>query len=180
VENATESDRLSAAIAEILGALGVVFGVAVLPDTTAELDPATFNALTRTKYAVPLVRPVIVVLVEVESPSLNVVQELPSVEYSTMKSVIVEPPLDAAVHDAVIDPAPATSVKPVGAEGTVRGETEVVHTEATPMPTLFTALTRNVYDVPFVNDVTDAEVAVDVPLMNENHVVPPFVEYSTS
>ena len=58
----------------------------------------------------PLVRPVIVVLVEVESPSLNVVQELPSVEYSTMKSVIVEPPLDAAVHEAEIDPAPATSV----------------------------------------------------------------------
>jgi hypothetical protein len=171
---------LSAVIAEILGALGVVFGVAVLPDTTAELDPATFNALTRTKYAVPLVRPVIVVLVEVESPSLNVVQEFPSVEYSTMKSVIVEPPLDAAVHDAAIDPAPATSVKPVGAEGTVRGETEVVHTEATPMPTLFTALTRNVYDVPFVKDVIDAEVVVDVPLMKENHVLPPFVEYSTS
>ena len=128
----------------------------------------------------PLVRPVIVVLVEVESPSLNVVQEFPSVEYSTMKSVIVEPPLDAAVHDAVIDPAPATSVKPVGAEGTVRGETEVVHTEATLIPTLFTALTRNVYDVPFVKDVIDAEVAADVPLRNENHVLPPFVEYSTS
>ena len=32
----------------MLGALGVVFGVAVLPDTTAELDPATFTALTCT------------------------------------------------------------------------------------------------------------------------------------
>ena len=121
-----------------------------------------------------------VALVEVESPSLNVVQELPSVEYSTMKSVIVDPPLDAAVHDAVIDPAPATSVKPVGVEGTVRGETEVVHTEATPIPTLFTALTRNVYEVPFVSEVIDADVAADVPLINENHVLPPFVEYSTS
>ena len=128
----------------------------------------------------PLVRPVIVVLVEVESPSLNVVQELPSVEYSMMKSVIVEPPLAAAVHDAVIDPAPATSVKPVGAEGTVRGETEVVQTEATPMPTLFTALTRKVYEVPLVSEVIDADVAAEVPLINENHVLPPFVEYSTS
>jgi len=120
------------------------------------------------------------VLVEVESPSLNVVQELPSVEYSMMKSVIVEPPLAAAVHEALIDPAPATSVKPVGAEGTVRGETEVVQTEATPMPTLFTALTRKVYEVPLVSEVIDAEVAVDVPLMKENQVLPPFVEYSTS
>ena len=128
----------------------------------------------------PLVRPVIVVLVEVESPSLNVVQELPSVEYSMMKSVIVEPPLAAAVHEALIDPAPATSVKPVGAEGTVRGETEVVQTEATPMPTLFTALTRKVYEVPLVSEVIDADVAAEVPLINENHVLPPFVEYSTS
>ena len=128
----------------------------------------------------PFVSPVIVVLVEVESPSLNVVQDLPSVEYSTMKSVIVEPPLDAAVHEVLIDPAPATSVKPVGAEGTVRGETDVLHNEATPIPTLFTALTRNVYEVPFVSEVIDADVAADVPLINENHVLPPFVEYSTS
>ena len=128
----------------------------------------------------PLVRPVIVVLVVVESPSLNVVQEFPPIEYSTMKSVIVEPPLDAAVHEVLIDPAPATSVKPVGAEGTVRGETDVLHNEATPIPTLFTALTRNVYEVPFVSEVMDADVAADVPLINENHVLPPFVEYSTS
>ena len=128
----------------------------------------------------PLVRPVIVVLVEVESPSLNVVQEFRSIEYSTMKSVIVDPPLDAAVHEALTDPAPATSVRPVGEDGTVRGATEVVHTEATPIPTLFTALTRNVYEVPFVSEVIDADVAADVPLINENQVLPPFVEYSTS
>ena len=128
----------------------------------------------------PLVRPVIVVLAEVESPSLNVVQELPSIEYSTMKSVIVEPPLDAAVHEALIDPAPATITRFVGAVGTVRGATDVLQTEATPIPTLFTALTRNVYEVPFVSEVIDADVAADVPLINENHVLPPFVEYSTS
>ena len=89
-------------------------------------------------------RPVIVVLVEMESPSLNVVQEFPSVEYSTMKSVIVEPPLEAALHDTSMEPAPAVSAKLVGADGTVRGATEVDHTDATPIPTLFTALTRNV------------------------------------
>ena len=128
----------------------------------------------------PLVRPVIVVLVAVDSPSLNVIQDLPSVEYSTMKSVIMEPPLDAAVHEALIDPAPATIAKFVGAVGTVRGATDVLHNEATPIPTLFTALTRNVYEVPFVSEVMDADVAADVPLMNENHSLPPFVEYSTS
>ena len=128
----------------------------------------------------PFVSPVIVVLVEVESPSLNVVQELPSVEYSTMKSVIVEPPLDAAVHEALIDPAPATITRFVGAVGTVRGATDVLQTEATPIPSLFTALTRNVYEVPFVSEVIDADVDADVPLMNENHELPPFVEYSTS
>ena len=128
----------------------------------------------------PFVSPVIVVLVEVESPSLNVVQDLPSVEYSTMKSVIVDPPLAAAVHEALIDPAPAAIARFVGAVGTVRGATDVLHTEATPIPTLFTALTRNVYEVPFVSEVIDADVAADVPLINENHVLPPFVEYSTS
>ena len=93
---------------------------------------------------------------------------------------MVDPPFEAELHDTSIDPAPAVIAKLVGTDGTVRGATEVDHTDATPIPTLFTALTRNVYDVPFVNDVTDAEVAVDVPLMNENHVLPPFVEYSTS
>jgi hypothetical protein len=92
----------------------------------------------------------------------------------------VDPPLDAAVHEALTDPAPATSVRPVGEDGTVRGATEVVHTEATPIPTLFTALTRNVYEVPFVSEVMDADVAADVPLINEYHVLPPFEEYSIS
>ncbi len=93
---------------------------------------------------------------------------------------MVEPPLEAALHDTLMDPAPATRARLVGVDGTVRGATEVDHTDATPIPTLFTALTRNVYDVPFVSEVMDADVAVDVPLMNENQVLPPFAEYSTS
>jgi hypothetical protein len=92
----------------------------------------------------------------------------------------VDPPLDAAVHEALTDPAPATSVRPVGEDGTVRGATDVLHTEATPIPTLFTALTRNVYEVPFVSEVMDAEVAADVPFMKEYQVLPPFEEYSIS
>ena len=57
---------------------------------------------------------------------------------------MVEPPLDAAVHEALIDPALATRARLVGVDGTVRGATDVLHTEATPIPSLFTALTRNV------------------------------------
>ena len=56
----------------------------------------------------------------------------------------MEPPLDGAVHEALIDPAPATIARFVGADGTVRGATDVLHTDATPIPSLFTALTRNV------------------------------------
>ena len=92
----------------------------------------------------------------------------------------MEPPLEAELHDTLIDPALATIARLVGADGTVRGATEVDHTDATPIPTLFTALTRNVYDVPFVSEVMDADVEGDVPLMNENQVLPPFAEYSTS
>ena len=56
----------------------------------------------------------------------------------------MEPPLDGAVHEALIDPAPATIARFVGEVGTVRGATDVLHTDATPIPSLFTALTRNV------------------------------------
>ena len=39
-----------------------------------------------------------------------------------------------------------------------------------PVPTEFTADTRKSYDVPFVSPVTVAEVAVDVPSENTDHV----------
>ena len=44
----TESSRSPATIDEMLGALGVVRGVDVLPEVTAVPVPATFTALTRT------------------------------------------------------------------------------------------------------------------------------------
>jgi hypothetical protein len=68
----------------MLGAFGVVLGVDVVPEATAVPVPATFTALTRTKYAVPFVRPEMVVLADVESPSLKVTHVEPSVEYSMM------------------------------------------------------------------------------------------------
>ena len=93
---------------------------------------------------------------------------------------MADPPVAAAVHETASDPAPAVTVKFVGALGTVRGATDVVHKDATPIPSLFTALTRNLYDVPFVRPVIVADVAVEVPRTNENHVAPPLVEYSIS
>ena len=44
----TESSASPAVIEEMLGALGVVRGVDVLPEVTAVPVPATFTALTRT------------------------------------------------------------------------------------------------------------------------------------
>ena len=82
--NPTESSVSPAVIDEILGALGVVRGVDVLPEVTAVPVPATFTALTRTEYAVPLVRPEIVVDALVDNPSLNAVHVEPFVEYSMM------------------------------------------------------------------------------------------------
>ena len=93
---------------------------------------------------------------------------------------MVEPPLEAALHDTSMEPAPAVIAMLVGAEGTVRGATDVDHTDATPIPTLFTALTLKVYDAPFVNEEIDADVAAEVPLINEYQVLPPFKEYSIS
>ena len=233
----------------MLGALGVVFGVAVLPDTTAELDPATFtitgladsttyniqlkavnvagagaasSAVAATTWGVPAAPTI--VSSTARDGALDVAfvsganggDSISNYEYSidsgatwiTRNPASIVSPLvisgltngtayavqlravnsvgagtasaTATLKPHAVPSAPATSVKPVGAVGTVRGATDVLHNEATPIPTLFTALTRNVYEVPFVSEVIDADVAADVPLINENHVLPPFVEYSTS
>ena len=91
---------------------------------------------------------------------------------------MVDPPLDGAVHVAEIEPAPGVSDKFDGVPGAVRGATEVVHVDATPVPTEFCALTRKMYCVPFVRPVTEADVELDVPSLNVVQVEPAFVEYS--
>ena len=90
----------------------------------------------------------------------------------------MEPPLDGAVQLAAIELAPATSAKFDGVPGAVRGATDVVHDEATPVPTLCTALTRKMYCVPFVSPVTDALGVLDTPSLTVVHVEPPLVDIS--
>jgi hypothetical protein len=60
------------------------------------------------------------------------------------------------------------------------GVTLLLAVEYAPVPTPFTAATRNVYAVPLVSPVTVAEVAVDVPSENVVHVEPLFDEYCTT
>ena len=61
---------------------------------------------------------------------------------------------------------------PVGAPGTVRGITAADVADTAPVPTLLVALTRNVYEVPFVKPVTVAEAVAEVPSANTTHSVP--------
>ena len=68
--------------------------------------------------------------------------------------------------------SPKTPTTLVGASATVRGDTAAETIEAVPVPTLFVALTRNVYEVPFVKPVTVALADVDVPSANVAHETP--------
>ena len=70
---------------------------------------------------------------------------------------------------------PAVPATDVGASGTVRGVTDPDAVDAAPVPATLTALTLNVYAVPFVSPVTVTDVAVDAARVNVVHVVP-FVE----
>ena len=64
------------------GADGTVRGVVLLCVVPHAPLPAAFTAATRTRYAVPLVRPAMVSDVETDNPSVNVVQlEPPFDEY---------------------------------------------------------------------------------------------------
>jgi hypothetical protein len=57
----------------------------------------------------------------------------------------------------------------VGAPATVPGTTAELAEEYEPAPAAFTAATWNVYDVPFVNPVTRADVPELVPSANVDH-----------
>jgi hypothetical protein len=69
---------------------------------------------------------------------------------------------DGAVADVIVGIARNTSP----------GVTLLVALVYAPVPTPFTAATRNTYAVPLVSPVTVAEVAVDVPSLNVVHVDP--------
>jgi len=75
--------------------------------------------------------------------------------------VIGLPPFDGAVHETVACPSPGTALTPVGAPGTVGAAAGVTGDEATdagPVPTLFVAVTVNVYAVPSVRPLTSTDV----------------------
>lgn len=87
--------------------------------------------------------------------------------------------LVGAVQDSESCVSPAAADSDVGAAGTARGVALLDAAEKLPVPTLFTAATRNTYAVPFVRPVTVALVPVDVPSENVVHVDPLFDEYWT-
>jgi hypothetical protein len=60
----------------------------------------------------------------------------------------------------------------VGAEGVVDGITAAETVDVAPVPAALVALTRNVYDVPFVKPVTVADADVEVPSANVVHDPP--------
>jgi len=60
----------------------------------------------------------------------------------------------------------------VGAEGVVDGVTAAETVDVAPVPAALVALTRNVYDVPFVKPVTVVAAVVDVPSVNVVHDPP--------
>ena len=74
---------------------------------------------------------------------------------------------------------PAVPTTDVGAPGVVRGVTAAETIEVAPVPAALVALTRNMYDVPFVKPVTVAAAIVDVPSANVDQIAPELLENST-
>jgi hypothetical protein len=100
-------------------------------------------AVTVNVYEVPLERPVIVIgelaPVAVNPPMLEV----------TVYLIIDEPPSDeGALNEIVASPFPRTAVTPVGDPGVEAGVIEFDGVELALVPTLFFAVTVNVYEVP--------------------------------
>jgi hypothetical protein len=127
------------AVAETLvGAPGVVAGVTALLVPDGVLVPEAFVAVTVNVYAVPFVRPVIVIG---DEPPVAVAPVLEVTVYD----VIAEPPvLAGAVNEIVAEPLPATAVTPVGDPGAVEGVTALLATEDALVPTAFVAVTVKV------------------------------------
>lgn len=64
-----------------------------------------------------------------------------------------------------------------GADGADLGVAAAELADHDPVPTAFTAATRNTYATPLVRPVTVAETAVDVPSVKSDQVTPAFEEY---
>ena len=135
----TTAFALPANAEPIVGASGVVYGVALEEAELAALFPAALVATTVKVYAVPLVKPFKVIgldkPVAVYEPGLEV----------TVYPVIADPPLDAGALKATETcPFPAVGDPMVGAPGTVNGVTLFEAELAALVPTLLVAVTENV------------------------------------
>ena len=96
-----------------------------------------------------------------------------------------DPPFEVgAVHDKATVAVPLNSdlvtvaANTVGAPGREAVDALLV-ADAVPVPTMFTAETRNVYVVECDRPVTVVDVVVEVPSANVVHVAPLSDEYST-
>ena len=148
-----ETDVSPATVESAVGALGASNGVPVT-GLAAMPVPAALTAATRNAYVVPLVRPV-AVYVRAVVDDVSVVHVAPPSDVTcTTYAVIALPPLlVGAVQFTTTCAVPAVVVTVVGTPGIVYGVATVVAL-VIPVPTVFTAETRKVYAVAFVNPVT--------------------------
>jgi len=121
--------------------------------------PIALVAVTVNVYAVPFVRPAMVI--GLDEPVAVMLEGFEVTEYD----VTGLPPLEAGGAKLTVDCAlPVVAVALVGGPGTVAGVTDGEGLEAGPVPTALVAVTVNVYEVPFVSPVTviglDEPVAV--------------------
>ena len=65
----------------LVGAAGATAGMMLVSGVDQLLVPSAVVCATRNWYGIERVRPVTVIVVDVDTPSLNVVQFVPSVEY---------------------------------------------------------------------------------------------------
>ena len=82
------------------------------------------------------------------------------------------PLLEGPVHVSETEPLPRVPATDVGAPGTVAGITADDADDAALVPTLFVAVTVNVYDVPFVKPETVQAAVIGLPVFDV-HVKPP-------
>ena len=96
--------------------------------------------------------------------------------------MIADPPLlTGAVQVKETCVLPAVPATEVGAPGTVRGVTAAETVDVAPVPAVFVALTRNVYEVPLVKPVTVSEAVVRTVVVRVTVIQSvPFVERWTT
>jgi hypothetical protein len=132
----------------IVGASGTVAGVTELLVADAVLVPTAFVAVTVKVYDTPFVSPVTVIG---DEPPVALIP----VFDVTVYVVIAEPPFEPGAEKVIVAcPSPRVAVPMVGASGTAAGVAEFEALDAVLVPTLFVAVTVNVYAWPLVSPVT--------------------------